>query len=248
MSDKPTRIERLNAYIDGELAPADAADVAAEIAGDAQASRVVANLHGLKSALSTAFEPDDVPSGEVSRGDRPTRRRGRGVAVAGLAVLAMAVVAWWTMGLNTMRAHDLVATALEVHDGWEQASARPAAHRVVPDLRLAGLRVAGRTADVALGPLRATRIAYVGRNGCRLSLYAFARDENTAQPVSQRSTDALVESWSVGAYGYLLVARQMNETRFGVIAEALKQATARAVPVVPGMRTAMAGARQPCRA
>jgi anti-sigma factor RsiW len=249
---KPDRdIERLNAYVDGELDAGEAARVAAEVANDRPTGRMVASLHGMKSAVETAFlAADDPPPLAVGRGRRRTR-----VAAAVVAGLLLATgVALLASGWLMPQGPDVVAQALQRYDA--EASGRDISvdlataygRLVMPDLTPAGLQIAAFEPTVKLGERTAAHIAYVGARGCRLSFYAFARGSALPQPVARRDSQALVQSWTVGGSGYLLLARRMNRDRFEVIVEALKEATEHAVPLVERMRVAMANARQPCRA
>jgi anti-sigma factor RsiW len=249
---KPDRdIERLNAYVDGELDAGEAARVAAEVANDPRTGRAVANLHGMKSAVGAAFLAADDPP-PLAIGRRPRRLRLTAAVVAGLLLATGAALL--ASGWLTPRGPDMVTQALKRYDA--EASGADASldlataygRLVMPDLTPAGLQIASFEPAVRLGTGTAAHIAYVGARGCRLSFYAFAKGAGLPQPVSRRDSQALVESWSTAGSGYLLVARRMNRDRFDVVAEALKQATAEAVPLVERMRVAMANARQPCRA
>lgn len=247
MTKRRADIETLNAYVDGELPAGDAADVAAEIAEDARTGQVVANLHGVKAAVTTAF---DIHAPETAVSARP---RGRTAAAVAACLLAAAAVAWFALTAGN-GGTSLADRALQVHDAWQPPAAEktaPASYPngpAIPDLTAAGLRVDAVQPAVRLGQLEALRVAYVGTRGCRLSFYAFDAPNAASETASRRDENALVESWSASGYGYLLVARDMNAERFDVIAAALKQSTEETAPISGGMRTAMSQARQPCRA
>ena len=248
MTKRRADIETLNAYVDGELPAGEAAAVAAEIAGDPRTGQVVANLHGMKAAVATAFDIGG-PELRVAPRPRPLMKP----AVAACLLLAAGAIAWFVLTANS-GGSSLADRALKVHDAWQPPTAErtePASYPygpTVPDLTAAGLRIDAVQPTVRLGPVEALRVAYVGSRGCRLSFYAFDAQKAAPETASRRDEDALVERWSVGDHGYLLVARKMNADRFDVIAAALRQSTERAAPVSGGMRTAMSQARQPCRA
>lgn len=205
-------ILRLNALIDGELSPADRAEMAARLATDRDLSRAYATLAQIKACVAgqdeTAIGPDPliVPP-------RPSRLRwavavGAAAAVAGLGLFA------FVNGLTTDRAdvpeparHALVVLA-----------ALPE-NPVVPELSLAGLKLT----DVALdhsGPVRFLKATYSGRQGCRLDLRIRPAD---ADVLPLAGTSSL--SWTVGRISYDLSAHGMPSWRFTLIAEAAERQT-----------------------
>jgi len=248
VSETRPDIAIINAYVDGELEAADAAGVAEAIAADSQLASMVANLHAMKSAVGDAFN-----GGEVIAVTTQKPFLSRTSLMAAVACLVIAIVGpglWY--GLSQRNAGDVVAQALQQHDNWlvkPMAAVEgviKAAALITPDLTPAGLTLSGVQNNVRLGDTFGQRYAYVGTRGCKLSLFVSGQDHafegigNTARP------DALIVKWAVANRGFLLVARNMNQERFRVIAKALEAATARAVALDEPMRLAMLQTRKPC--
>ena len=240
--------EILNAYVDGELTPREAARVSDAVAGDSAMARTVAKLHGMKSAVADAFEPRTVVAIIPHR-----RRLGRLAGLALAACLLAAIVAgvvWLSTGPAPQTG--FLTAAISRHDAWLSRSpgARPVnaagVRLVIPDLTPAGLTLAHFDPAIDFAGAKAAWLAYVGRRGCRVSLFVLPKGGSATGPGERPGTDLLLANWSAGGRRYLLVARRMNQTRFGVIAAALMAATLRSTPVAERMRLALSGARQPC--
>ncbi len=248
MSEIQPDIATINAYVDGQLDAADAAVVAEAIAADPQLASMVANLHAMKSAVGDAFSRGDVIA--VTSHKSFLSRTSR-IAAAACLVIALAGPGLW-YGFGQRNTGDVITQALLQHDNWlvEAQAASSTAIKVsaliTPDLTPAGLTLSGVQANVQLGAASGQRYAYVGTRGCKLSLFvsehvdAFAAIGNTDRP------DALIAKWAVANRGFLLIARNMNQERFGVIAKALGVATARAVALDEPMRLALKQSRKPC--
>ncbi len=248
MSKTRPDIAIINAYVDGELDAADAAGVAEAVAVDPQLASMVANLHAMKSAVGDAFI-----NGEVIAVTPHKPLLSRASVMAAAACLVVVVIGsglWY--GLSQRSSGDVITQALLQHDNWlvkpkaAQNGVVNVAALITPDLTPAGLTLSGVQKNIPLGDTFGQRYAYVGTRGCKLSLFVSERDHafegigNTARP------DALIVKWAVANRGFLLVARNMNQERFRVIAKALEAATARAVALDEPMRLAMVQSRKPC--
>src|SRR5687767_1636581 len=79
----------LNAYVDGELGPDAAAEIAACVAADPFVAAQVSTLARLKAATAAALNPPpaEVPEIRLGRGVRESGRRRHGVRAAAAAVL-----------------------------------------------------------------------------------------------------------------------------------------------------------------
>jgi len=241
-------IATINAYVDGELDAAEAASVADAVAADPQLALMVANLHAMKSAVGGAFNTSEVIAVTPVA---PLLSRRSLMAVAASLVVAMIGSGLW-YGIGQRSRDDVISQALLQHDNWldkslaAQNGVANVAALITPDLTPAGLTLSGVQKNIPLGDTFGKRYAYVGKRGCKLSLFVSERDHafegigNTARP------DALIVRWAVANRGFLLVARNMNQERFGVIARALEAATARAVALDETMRLAMVQSRKPC--
>jgi len=248
VSETRPDIAIINAYVDGELEAADAAGVAEAIAADSQLASMVANLHAMKSAVGDAFNTSEVIAVTPQK---PYLSRASLMALAASLVVAVIGSGLW-YGLSQRNTDDVISQALLQHDNWlvkpqaAQNGIINAAALITPDLTPAGLTLAGVQKNIPLGDTFGQRYAYVGTRGCKLSLFVSERDHafegigNTARP------DALIVKWAVANRGFLLVARNMNQERFRVIAKALEAATARAVALDEPMRLAMLQTRKPC--
>ncbi len=247
MKPEDKELQTLSAYVDGELEPGEAAEVAAEIAGDRDAARTVANLTALKAGVRDAFDAGPGAAPDVSS----ARRR---PAFAAAAVVMACLIGlggvWWTYQSDT--GSGILANAVQHYDGWQDTGTLKQASVpgsiFVPDLTQAGLTARTIEPAVTLGTVTASHVTYLGRRGCRLSLYAYpAAGAEDATPIAA-SADVLVDRWSVRDLEYLLVARRMNAERFEVLAGAMRKATRDAAPPDDATRIAMSRARQPCRA
>ncbi len=238
----------INAYVDGELETAAAANVAQAVAADPQLAAMVAKLHAMKSAVGEAFINGEVIA--VTHHKPLLSRTSMWAAAACLVVAVIGSGLWY--GVTQRSSGDVIAQALVEHDNWlvkprvAEKNIINTAALVTPDLTPAGLTLSGVQKNIPLGDNLGQRYAYVGTRGCKLSLfvseqdYAFEGIGNTARP------DALITKWAVANRGFLLVARSMNQERFAVIAKALEAATARAVALDEPMRLAMIQSRKPC--
>jgi hypothetical protein len=242
-------IETINAYVDGELAPQEAARVAEEIAADPQLAAMVAKLHAMKSAVSVAFNTQEVIA-VAQRKPFFTQSAVRAVA----ACLLVAVIGggiWYSVAQRS--SNEVVAAAMLQHDNWVaeyQEASSPVIKTstlVTPDLTPAGLTLAGVQKNVKLGTTNGQRYAYVGRRGCKLSLFVSSEGNAFEGLGNLTRSDALIVKWAVANRSFLLVSRKMNPHRFKTIAKALEAATAREVALDEPMRYALMQSRKPCR-
>ena len=240
-------VPRLSAYVDGELEPAEAAGVAADIAGDRDTARAVAGLTALKAGVRDAF---DAGGGGIP-GIRPGPRR-TGIAAAGIVAACLTGLggAWWTY--DTDSRSGVLAGAVAHYDGWLDTgvirTASAPGSIIVPDLTQAGLTARTIEPAVRLGAVTASHVTYLGRRGCRLSLYAYQAEGAGHALPPPAEAGVLADRWTVRGLDYLLVARRMNAERFRMLAGAMRKATRDAAPPDAATRIAIGRARQPCRA
>jgi len=242
-------METINAYVDGELAPHEAARVAEEIATDPQLAAMVAKLHAMKSTVSVAFNTQEVIA--IAQRKPLVAQSVVGAVAACLLVAVIGGGIWYSVAQRS--SNKVVAAAMLQHDNWVaeyQVASSPlikASALVTPDLTPAGLTLAGVQKNIKLGLTSAQRYAYVGSRGCKLSLFVSSQNNafeglgNLARP------DALIVKWAVANRSFLLVSRKMNPQRFKTIAKALEAATAREVALDEPMRYALMQSRKPCR-
>ncbi len=113
MKDRQVTFEMLNAYVDGELDTAAAAEVARAVAEDPALAREVAALSRLRSAVAESIEapPLSVPA--------PPSTSGRGMAIA--ASIAFVVFIAGSVLVSTLDRDvgaDWLAEAWQIHRGW----------------------------------------------------------------------------------------------------------------------------------
>ncbi len=241
MSGERTGWERLNAYVDGELAPHERAEVAGEIAGRPDIASEVAALTRLKAALGDTLEPlawnDVAPATEAGWRGLPWRRIAAGVVVA-LGLAAAAATIPWPADERTAWLERPVAA----HDAWVASGTRELADggagpllvgfatlgngAEIPDLSAAKLTVTGvrfRPAEGDLSP--AMHVAYAGTRGCRVSLWiTFSPPDLDAALSLHRLGAYRAYAWRAGDLAYALVSA-MDPTRFEVIARTAHKVT-----------------------
>lgn len=245
------RLERLNAYVDGELSPEDRSDIAREIADDPAAARAVAALTSAKANVRQAYASDkaDFVAGASGGSRGPVY-----MIAASVAILIVAGLGLWIAASSWQGGDRRLADALGLYDSWQGTAAteliwaKAPSGTGMPDLRPAGLTLFRVDPSVRLGGTVASHVTYLGKNGCRLSLFSYdAPDGRLIPAASHSSPDVLSEAWSISGTGYLLLARKMNGKRFQVLAKAIQEATVRTAPLRARTRLAMRSARQPCR-
>ncbi|MFN3954811.1 MAG: anti-sigma factor family protein [Pararhodobacter sp.] len=260
----PVSDERLSAYVDGELPPAKAAELARLAVADPDIAARIAVLHALKAGVAELGNalPPELPAHAIrhSVGARhqPPRRFLRGVGMRlAVAVLALVAVIGWVQlrsgGPVADPPQDLAAE-IAGHDAWARAFDRGGTAPVAPEwlesmMRATGLRLV-HAAPVLWG--EATEVmhyAFVGANDCRLSLFEQpgSGPVDLALSVAFRA-ELLTARWQVHGFGYTLVARQMDRDRFITIAAAVHDVTRQRAPAAPAVIASLQAARQRCSA
>lgn len=200
----------LNALVDGELAPAARAEIAARLAVDRELARAYAVLAQLKATIGEAA--DAAPTMSL-----PSARRPIGWRLAAAAACIAAVI-----GVGLLAGHGLLSGASPDAATAEGPTAitlasLPAGTNI-PRLDTAGLKLIGLAIDPGEVPL--ITASYRGPHGCRLDLRAWpaGADAPTLTGTSRRT-------WTAGGLVYELVAHGMPKWRFAIIAEAAEQQT-----------------------
>lgn len=204
-------IERLNAFVDGELTPAERAEIAAQIRAQPRLARAHATLAHLKASIGETV--DATPPMHI---DLPaTRLRGaRLVAgVAGLASLAFGVLAL----VSAARVHhEYRAVPIDGQEAVVTLAALPS-RPAIPRLDSAGLILTDIKLERA-GDVRLLVASYRGRHGCRLDMWM-----SPAGSVVPTRTGTSHHRWIVGPLTYELVAHGMPDWRFAIIADAAER-------------------------
>lgn len=237
---------RINAYVDGELDTAGAAEVAAAIARDPQLASRVATLSRLKASAATLQAPANIPPPAFLKVSRPSRTPFvRYAAIAASIVMMLVAVGTWLAWpwsadqIQTAQSDDDLRQALAAHRAWIGGTttgaggtvagdriqiARDAREPVrVPDLTAAQLSLAHVSPLSDRTAVGGVLLGYVGPNGCRLGLWiadAGRRGFGTElRHVSRDGTAAHI--WQTGATNYAILARGMDPARLSMLVTAI---------------------------
>lgn len=240
--------ETINAYVDGELSPVEAAQVAAAVARDRELASQVAILARLKAETAMLKRAPDRSLLPVAK-----PRRWHRVATASAGAVTAAVI---LLGLILVHrdmqqaAPAWLQPARALHTQWVRQGidgaglrATPAARAArgrqalaapwVPDLRAINLRQHSvHQVDSAQHGL--VHVGYTGPRGCMLSFLTWP-GEHALAPEPRRFGDGADAAWAwrVGNTGYLLLATRMAPERLAVVVEVVHEATLRRAP--PGL-------------
>lgn len=241
--------ERLNAFADGELGPAETAAVRARLARDPDLAADLARIRTAKAALGR-LAPDPASAPGSARGGM---RRWAAAALAASVVLAVGVsVAWVVSGPGG----EIRLTAAEIHDRLSARSyvlatdgqVAQSLGRSLPDVTVPDFAAAQLTlVDIetwGAGPQARIAAHYRGRRGCRVTLLTEPAGEGAEAAAST------AHRWQAQGTAYTLVADGMAPLRFAALgdyAEAVTGARAQDAPE-PLRRTleAETAAAPPC--
>ncbi len=246
--------DHLNAFVDGELKPHDAARVTLAITSDRAIAQRVARLQQMKSAVSGFADAASVPDIPLHKPDRRPVWRAA-VGLAGMAV-ALVMLGLSIPSLNRTAPETAIApgtiapTFMAQHDQWT-AQSQISADFDLPDdyvwmapvmlssnLRLVYLASSG--AEVHLG--------FKGPNACRISLFVTAAEGGDGGLKMDIAEPIQHAQWQTGALGFMMIARDMAPTRFATVATGL-HLNSRTHSPDPAMQVALLqAARLPCNA
>lgn len=250
--------EALNAYVDGAVTSAEAAFIARHAAQSPEIAQRIAVLHQLKAGVAgiaddlVVIEPH-MPAMAVRHRRFP--RWGSG-ALAAAAVIVVSLSLLW---LTDVAEEPVVAAAnvplagfVLMHDSWTRAEDLAANERPMPGwlespMQATGLGLAYQallpTGEGASGQ----HFAFVGPKGCRLSLFEISSPvDGTAALDLSLSHGLLTAHWLAEEYGYVLVARNMDRSRFVRIAASLHDSSHDRGAVDAELLAGLEQARQPC--
>ena len=255
----------LNAYVDGELSPTEAAEVAKAVAEDRTLAAAAATLTRLKAAVQ-----DSYPVPEIAVPEPPARRAPRvALAACMVVLLALGVAALWIPFGKDAAPPPWLDTAWTAHTIWaeehtaQSAAGEPGAGQVLaafsrlgpkaylPDLTAAKLTLSRLAPALLAGPdLEAMHLGYTGTRGCRVSLFILAGGVGLPHVFSQFGDGPRQSyAWRSASHGYLLMADGMDRARLDLIARTLHEATRVHTPLDPEARTALSASREsspPC--
>ncbi len=261
MSDRRITFKTLNAYVDGELHTAAAAEVARAVAQDPALAREVAAVSRLRLAVaeSIAAPPLSVPV--------PPSTTGRRMAIAASIALVLFIAgSVLVSNLDRNPGADWLARAWQVHRGWsiegvtaqtrptslfaQYAEAVPGAY--VPDLSASRLSLVHAAVAPFTGKRRALLAGYRGTRGCKISLLIFpsrgALDE-ALRPFRDGNNEAY--GWRAGPVGYIILSDGMDSGRFRLLAESVRRTSRQHLPFDKQTRIALRNSRDesaPCMA
>jgi anti-sigma factor RsiW len=229
--------EALNAYVDDELAPDAAADVAAAVARDPDLAARVASLSRLRAATRNLAPEIGTPVLRL-----PTRRLAMSARVAALAaslVLAVGLSApLWIVGRVTPDARPLSA-AVAAHLAWLadarsdqggrlQVKMAGSGASALPDLTLASLTLVHLSLDPAIRQGGGVLAGYVGPKGCRIGLWISPRRGSAhPRPVAHDREGLMIRTWSGNETEYALLGRGIDSLRLDRIAALVARLTLR---------------------
>jgi hypothetical protein len=199
MSERQIGFEKLNAYVDGELDAAGAAEVARAVAEDPGLAREVAALTRLRSAVAESVEAP--PLGI----DLPRSDGGRRAAIAACAALVMFIAASVLVSdPGRDRRAEWLARSWQIHRDWSvdaaAAQSRPASLNrfrrhapelpgaYVPDLSASRLSLVHSVVTPFTGSHKALLAGYRGTRGCKISLLIFPSVRALGEALSFFST------------------------------------------------------------
>jgi anti-sigma factor RsiW len=253
--------DALSAYVDGELAPEQAARVAAAAASDPEVAGQLATLHALRASVSQ-LKPEVVIS-PLDGAGRPRGRRARAggtLLLAGAAaVVIVAALAWHTRTAPVVDAESpraAIQPLIDDHDAWiatgasdyREVAARSNEFRQL--LAQAGLDLVHTVVSVDDDGRLTRHYGFLGSRGCRLSLFESpgAAGAGAVATAVDAGAGLATAVWAVGDVQYVVVARSMSGERFATVVAALRDATQRGGVPDPYAVAALRDARQPCTA
>lgn len=254
--------QSLNAYVDGELSPEEAAAVARRAARDPEAASRIAALSALRAALRASVEAP--PPLDLARVSRPRAGAMWAAACALLAVLTGVAIGLMVTGT----APDELEIAHDMHRQWiAENDPRPEAEPArtlqtslahlglashVPDLSSVDLAFAHIRALPVESKRRGLHVGYLGNRGCMMSLVIVENPGGTASARRERPHgDGTAYIWQVGEYSYVLLADRMDPLRLMRIAAIVERMTRRSMQPGAGERLALRESRnqaRPCSA
>jgi len=195
---------RLNALVDGELGPAERAEIAARLAVERDLAHAYATLARLKATIGEAA--DEMPAISL-----PSAKRFNWRHLTALAA-SLAVV----IGIGLLAAKVMLPDRNDVGPTEGPTALTLAslpAGTAIPRLDNAGLKLVSLAVEPGHVPIFTA--TYRGPHGCRLDLRAWPVGAN---PPALNGTSR--HSWTVGDITYELVAHGMPRWRFAIVADA----------------------------
>ena len=257
--------ETINRYVDGELSPRDAAEVAKAVATDPEFADQVSVLSSLKAAVAQSTDGlrRDLDLSEA-RKKKTWIPWAAGFAAVLLACTLMSIL---VLKSGLLQPASGIRLAQAIHSEWlnAQPMQRDPKHKdllqttmvgldldaYVPDLSKVDLSFSGIRKVTTQG-VEGLHIGYLGPSGCMVSLVVFRNHIRLSKELSyfKLSTDGRpIYGWRVGTTGFYLLAHKMDPGRLHTIAEVVHRLTRARLPLDPTSVIALNDARttgQPC--
>jgi len=239
--------DKLNAYVDGELRPAEAEEISRAANLDPDIAGQIALLYHMKGSVQAAL-PSAPPDLDLPEAPKQGRIGVRFFAacISGLALLAMIAFSLIrTTAPTVVDQHAFMDTARYLHEQWlakekSQTTDTPpvilaaltrfGSLPVVPDLESTGLSI-GLVSVSERREARILQIGYRGHHGCHLSLFVLRDGHPFDVALDDRKALERVRIWQVANLDYLLFSRGMDVRRFSLIAETVERATRAGAPL-----------------
>lgn len=224
----------LNAYVDGELEPGQAAEVAGAIAADREMAAKVATLTHLRATMRALSPQEEAPAFVLPE----TRARPRPwLHVAAALLIACGLgVAWFGL-YRTDPAESPLTAAVAAHRLWLAQGPAGQAPRLgvelagvdvdaLPDLSLASLRLVHLSLDPSARRGGGVLAGYVGPNGCRVGLWIAPIDDSLpARPTVQDRDGFAIRAWHGHHASYALIGQGIDPARLDGIAALVARLT-----------------------
>ncbi len=258
--------ETINQYVDGELSPRGAAEVAKAVAIDPEYAEQVAVLSSLKAAVAHST---DGLAAKIDVG-RPKNTKPTNTWLPLAASLATVLLLGSLMSVLVLKTDFIYPVsgmhlADALHTEWLDSHAqRPDTHHeallkttldglyldaYVPDLSKVELTFSGIRKVSARG-VDGVHIGYVGPSGCMVSLVVFRNHTRLPEDVAYFKTSGQpVYGWRVGKAGFYLLAHKMDAGRLYEIAKVVHRLTRIRLPLDPQSVITLKDARassEPC--
>ncbi|OJY01218.1 MAG: hypothetical protein BGP04_23430 [Rhizobiales bacterium 62-17] len=226
--------DTLNAYFDGELAPSEAAEVAAAIARDPRLAERLATLSHLHATTQLQHPEVPPPALILPRQRRPKWVLSMAAALVLVSCIGFIAVRFFNPAPTT---GGELAAAIAAHRHWiaGQPAGAPGQRIQVdlpsaqigrlPDLRASALELSYLSLDPTSreGGLLA---GYRGQHGCRLGLWVAPHSRHWGETPSPADRDGLrIRAWSTPDADYALLSRGMDPARLDRFADLIAKLT-----------------------
>jgi anti-sigma factor RsiW len=221
--------ELINAYVDGELAPAEAAAIASLAARDADIAARIATLTKLRAVagglVSAAPAAGQAPPFAFPR--VATARRFAALAAVLLAAAGLAAALWL---VPPALPEPGLSAAIARHRSWldgrderggpavtvDLAGARS---RDLPDLSIASLRLVRIDVERRRGRDGILFGGYLGPNGCRIGIWiAAAASARQTEPARMDRDGVAIRAWQHGGLRYAILGVGVDPARLDRVA------------------------------